>query len=573
MEIISFNKKSALWIEKYAPSNLSEYIGSNSSKQVYAISEWLKKYKVNQINNLKIQKGKKNGKKPRKRRVKKDDEDQEATKDGDEEGEAEKEDEDEAEDDNEMSMIVVDKKKTKDPNSCSCIIVTGDHGCGKTSMVRAILNDMGYTIRTVNFTRVGTIKRIDDFVNNLLSGENVYNIIRGESNSQIAVIIDEIESISTPTEKNIIDTILKTNNEIWACPVIFIANRKHKKIINHVKEESYHIGMYEPDINHMMKLLMHIGISEKMKLEDENIAHTIIKYSQHDYRRMIILLQELKRLHGSNIITKAELDTYISYSDERNVDHTINENTNKLFSEYKDINHALRIFESDKINMPLMVQQNHFTALSRYSKNSSNTIDLASNIASSIAIGDIIDNYIYSDQNWSLQETHGFYTCVYPSYMLTNNIHTDKLEHDSKTLHKVIIETKTTSGTKIVTNSKTVYLPIFLPDYPKDLNKTSTRKINYKNVKFASEYFKNMSINDYIYQIKLMISLLDDDRIEECKKLLMGYNVPLSGILYFIKIDKINGTKKEIPKKMEKKLKQISTEPIQMMKMIKSSQH
>jgi chromosomal replication initiation ATPase DnaA len=556
MEIVSFNKKSALWIEKYAPTNLSEYIGSNSSKQVYAITDWLKKYKTNRIINLKKQeskKGGKNGKKPRKKRVKKSDEINEEEEiidldididiDGDEDENLDKEkDQDQ---DNEIALSLSNKKKKKEPGSCSCVLVTGDHGCGKTSLVRAILNDMGYVIRTVNFTRVSTIKRIDDFVNNLLSGENVYNIIQGELNSQIAVVIDEIESISTPTEKNIIDTILKTNNEIWACPVIFIANRKHKKIINNVKDDSYHIAMYEPDINHMMKLLLKIGVAEKMKLEDENIAYAIIEYSQHDYRRMIILMQELKRLHGNDIITKEELNTYISYSDERNVDYTINENTNKLFSEYKDINHALRIFESDKINMPLMVQQNHFMALSRYSKNNAITVGLASDLAANIAIGDIIDNYIYSDQNWSLQETHGFYTCVYPSYMLNKNIHTDKLSADSKT---------------------PIYLPTFRPDYPRDLNKTSTRRINYKNVKFASKYFKNMSISDYIYQIKMMKNLIDDNRIEECKKLLDGYNAPLSGILYVIKIDKINGTKKEIPKGMEKKLKEVSTEPPQMIR-------
>jgi hypothetical protein len=46
------------------------------------------------------------------------------------------------------------------------------------------------------------------------------------------------------------------------------------------------------------------------------------------------------------------------------------------------------------------------------------------------AFGDIIDNYIFSDQNWSLQETHGHFTCVYPSYVLNNNIDTKKLNND-----------------------------------------------------------------------------------------------------------------------------------------------
>ncbi|AYV77417.1 MAG: replication factor C large subunit [Dasosvirus sp.] len=529
MNIVTFNKESSILTEKYAPTNISEIIGS--PRQVDAISLWLDNFRQNRIECLSRMKQKKGKKK--KKVTKNDDAD-------DDDGE------DNGSDEIDQPRYNMTKDKKKDPNMYSCLILTGDHGCGKTSIVRAILNDKGYQIKSINFNKIGTIKRIDDFVENLLFGDNVYDVIQGKGRSKFAVVIDEIESISTLTEKAIVNSVLKINSEKWTCPVFFIANRDHKKIINDVKKESYHLCIYEPSNINMMTLLKKIGVGEGMKMQDVGVADDIIRHSQHDFRRMILILQELKRLYGNQIITKKTLAEYIKYSDEKDVDYTIYENTSKLFSEYTSIGNALRIFEGDKINMPLMVQQNHFKAMSEYIVDKKKKIEYSSDIAESVAMGDIIDNYIYSEQSWNLQEMHGFYTCVYPSYVLNKNIDTKKLSSDSVSL---FYDTKLKR-----------YVGKFMAEYPKDLNRTSTKRINYKNVKLANQYFNNMTISDYIYAVELIKKLLEDNRLNKYREIMKEYNVTPNGLLYVLKIDKINGTKKDIPKVMEKRIKEISSE-------------
>jgi len=556
MEIVTFNKKSENWIQKHAPTKIDEIIGSK--KQVGQIIDWLKKFKTNKVVNLKKKESKKNGKKARKRKPKVDEVDR--TDDIDETATCMDDKIDDEAD--ELSDIAEDEKdgapkekaKKKDPNVCSCMIVSGDHGCGKSSLVKAILNDMGYTIRTVNFSKLGYIREINDFVENLLMGDNVYDIMQGISNRNIAVIVDEVESTTTPIEKNIVSGILSFNNETWACPVIFIGNRKHKKIINDIKKESYQIAIYEPEKNDMMNCMASIGISEDMKLEDQSIADKIIEYGQMDYRRMIGIMQELKSLYGKTIITQKILDQYMIYSDKKDVENTIYEAVVRLFTEYDGIGNALKIFEEDRINIPLMVQQNHFMAITRYIKNRDKLLELESDITQSIAMGDIIDNYVYSDQNWSLQETHGFYTCVYPSYKINLNIDKERLEQDSK--------------------YQKYKPPTFTAEYPRDLNKTSTKQINYKNIKIANKCFRNMTIDDYIFGIKVVRDLLEDDRKEECAKLLEGYDCSAGTMMYMLKIDKINGTKKDIPKPIENKIKYIFHEngkPVKMAKITKTT--
>lgn len=546
MDIVEFKNDTYTLFDKYAPKIINDIIGCR--KQVYALVDWLKNYENNAKINLKLQLSKKNGKKTRKRRTKEikkediDDEDADVDADIDvNEAVCGVENED-----NEDVFVeqehYEDKKKKKDPNLCSCAIMTGAHGSGKTAVVKAVLNGMGYQIKSVNFAKVGNIKSVDDFVEKLLTSDDIYDNIEMLSRKKFAVLVDEIQSVITPTEKNIITGLSKINSELWGCPVIFIGSNKHKKIMTGIKKECYHISMYPPDANDMLCLLERVGLGEGMKLENEEIAIEIIKHSQNDYRRLIVMLGELHRLHGTDVIRKTDLDGYMTFTCDKDVDRSIYENTTRLFTKYKGINQSLKIFGLDKTNMPLMVHQNHFMAINGYIKDRSKLIDISADMTDNLAHGDVIENYIYSDQNWHLRETYGFYSCVYPSYVLNNTINTEKLAIDCKTPY---------------------YRPTFSAQYPKDLNRTSTRCINYKkNIKPANEYLDNMSIDDYVMAVKLIRNLLDDGRDDECAEMLKGYDLPSQGIMYILKMDKINGTRKDVPKNIEHKVKKIGVEPV-----------
>lgn len=545
MDIIEFKKEFDTMFDKYAPKKISDIIGCK--KQVYALVEWLKNYETNAIANIKLQNNKKDNKKPRKRRTKEikieqDDSDENAADSDENDGEEDEEDI--------FEKHAKDKKK-KDANLCSCAIITGPHGSGKTAIVKAILNGMGYQIKSVNFAKIGNIKSVGDFVEKLLTSDDIYDNIEMIQHKKFAVLVDEIQSVITPTEKNIITNLSKLNAEIWGCPVIFIGSNKHKKIMTGIKKECYHICIYPPEADDMLTLLERVGLGEEMKLENEEIAIDIIKHSQNDYRRLIVMLDELHRLHGSDVITKEDIDAFMTFTCEKDVDRSIYENTSRLFSKYKGINSSLKIFGLDKINMPLMVHQNHFLATNGYINDKSKLIDISDDICYNLAHGDVIDNYIFSDQNWTLQETYGFYSCVYPSYVLSNTIDTEKLAIDFKNPY---------------------YRPKLIFQYPKDLNRTSTRCINYKkNIKPANEYLTNMSIDDYVMAVRMIRNLLEDGREKECAEILKDYNLTSQGIMYILKMDKINGTRKDVPKSIEHKVKKIGAEPVKAVNIIKKS--
>jgi DNA polymerase III delta prime subunit len=537
MEYVDFDKKSDDFTVKYAPTKVSEIVGCE--RQVSMLSNWLKNYEENGRAHRAYMKQKEKSKTKRNTRARARKINSKDSKGG--------------------TSYSMGKKGKKSYEEASCALITGDHGCGKTSIIKAVFNSYGYKIRTVNFAKL-TSGNIESFTHSLLDCDGVYTFVNEQDNetttrdgrripAKIAIIIDEVESVSSNNEKNLINTLLQINAQSWKAPVVFISNNKHKKLITTLKKECFHVHIYEPEVEDMLNLLVRIGVGEKMQMEDESIAHSIIEHSGFDYRKMVSTLQMLCKVYGTDQIDNQKLESYLKFTDQRDVDRTIYENTAKLFTEFQSIENALRVFEGDKVNMPLMVHQNHFLALSGYVKNDDDKLRAAEEITESLANGDIIENYIYSDQNWGLQEVQGHYSCVFPSYQVNQVVNTEKLKTDSK---------------------YPFYQPAFKTDFPKDLNRTSTRKINLKNIKFASEFFNDMTVSDYVRANQIIRQLLGDGRVDECGELIDRYNLTHTGVMYILKIDKVTGTKKVISKDIDKMIKQITIEPVEKSKVTKT---
>jgi len=146
-----------------------------------------------------------------------------------------------------------------------------------------------------------------------------------------------------------------------------------------------------------------------------------------------------------------------------------------------------------------------------------------SNVTDSVSIGDVIETNIYSDQNWFLQNIHGFYTCANTSY--TMNI-----------LNKEIKSVKSKNNTEEIKQ----YLDYDL-EFSADLNKTSSKNINKKkNIMPLQAKFKNKNIRDILHINKILFELetkKDTLGIKNIKKI---YYLDLKHIQIALKIDKTN---------------------------------
>ena len=225
-------------------------------------------------------------------------------------------------------------------------------------------------------------------------------------------------------------------------------------------------------------------------------------------RRLINLLQEFS--FNFNILNNNNVNMFIEKSREKNIDIGLFNATHKILNSYLDYDNIIKLYESEKVLLPLMIHENYLKKV--LNKCDDAWDDILFNlvkISDSISRGDNIETSIYTDQNWYLQNIHGFYTCLNSSYWI------NKLNNDNN------IEVK---------NIK----------FSSDLNKTSLKNINRKNITNLHKIIHIKSIYDILILNRICNYLINNGKDQEIINILSSYNkdITIKEIELCLKIDK-----------------------------------
>lgn len=495
------------FLEKHRPKNVSDIIGNQ--RQIAQIEAWLINYEKNKLANMSIpKKGKR-----KKIEIKLEDIENEQTFESN---------------GTEFSEKEISSKNKSNSSEHACLMLIGNHGVGKTCTVSTVLEKMGYTIQTFDLSKLGSNKSIPEHVNKLTKGTNIFNKLNEVKNVKNAILIDEIESANSPVEKNFILTLMKTNEEYWYLPVIFISSGKHTKLNSVLKTYTNNIQFNQPTQDELMLLLSKIATNENMCFESLATGHDLVNHAQNDFRRLISIIQDLKTMYGKQVISQKNILDYQIISKKKDTSVEIFKSSAQMMVKYKSIDDCLKIYEKEKVIIPLVIHQNFVKAIINSKCNQSKKFTVLSDISKSIAFGDLVENYIYSDQNWDMQEVHGFLTCVEPVF----KINSEKINIEEYMLRNSL-------------------------EFPYDLNRTSIKKINKRNIVNSNTCLKSFEIKDFIYANRLIRQLIDDEKIDECANLFKGYDAYVENIESILKIDKINEPKTILNTNIRKKLVQI----------------
>ena len=111
-----------------------------------------------------------------------------------------------------------------------------------------------------------------------INKSDILNIMNGSDDIKQIIVIDEIETITSSTEKNHILSLQRENDNDWFYPIIFISNNKHNKLFSEIKKYAFEVKFFEPYSSDMKKIMTNIAINEKMKFNSENTINMIIKH-------------------------------------------------------------------------------------------------------------------------------------------------------------------------------------------------------------------------------------------------------------------------------------------------------
>jgi DNA polymerase III delta prime subunit len=391
------------------------------------------------------------------------------------------------------------------------IIVSGVHGIGKSLTIKLLLDELNYLVRIIYPNEIKDHRIFDDFNDYYNHQNSIYSKINfnDNKNKKLILIFEETENITLTSEKKYIMDIFKENNKLKSFPIIFISNNQHSKLLNDLKKNCDEIKFECPTLTELHELVNRICINENIKIKDNNVLNEIIAFSQYDIRRLINLLQELSFHY--KYIDQQNLDIFIEKSREKNIDTCLFDATRTILNNYLEYDTIIKLYEYEKVLLPLMIHENYLHKV-LYKNNIepwNDTIYSLVKISDSISRGDNIETSIYTDQNWYLQNIHGFYTCLNTSYWI--NKHNKKYKIDNKYIK-----------------------------FSSDLNKTSLKNINRKNISNLLKFFPNKSIYDILILNKISNHLLTNNKEKELIDILTTYSkdFTVKEIELCLKIDK-----------------------------------
>jgi DNA polymerase III delta prime subunit len=408
-------------------------------------------------------------------------------------------------------------------NKSQGIIISGNQGLGKTLTIKLILEQLNYIVRIINPNEIKDHRILDDFYDYYNFVNSIYSKIQFNDmkNKKIVLIFDETENITLTSEKKYIMDIYKENNKNKSFPLIFISNNQHSKLLNDLKKGCMEIVFNCPSNDELKGLIKKISVKENIVWENDKLINKLIELSQNDIRRLINIFQELSyhMIHSSinnNMkwqITDSIMNEFANKSRDKNIDIGLFDSTGRILNNYLDYDTIMKLYESEKVLLPLMIHENYLKKILNKTKDSwPNIIGNIVKISDSLSRGDNIETSIYTDQNWYLQNIHGFYTCLNTPYWINKKT-------NSHSNYKIEPE-----------NIK----------FSSDLNKTSLKNINRKNIINLSKIVNNKTNVEILMLNKICNHLIQTNKEDELIKILNGYNkdITIKEVELCLKIDK-----------------------------------
>ena len=392
------------------------------------------------------------------------------------------------------------------------LIVSGNHGIGKSLTLKYILEENNYLVKVIYPNEIKLYRNdgdFKDFFNYKNSIKNKIKFSSGNHKKKLALIFDETESITLTSEKKFITEIFKMNNKKKLFPLIFISNNQHSKLLNDLKKNCLEVRFIPPANFELKNLICRVLNKENIKVSSNHLIDLLIEFSQSDIRKLINILQELNYHFHNKIITEEDYYKYIKLSKQKYNELGLFETTLEIINNNKTYDEINQFYENEKVLLPLMIHENYPKKVLGKSKlDNTAVLNQLNNICDSISIGDNIETSIYTDQNWFLQKIHCFFSCVNSNYWINYS------------------DTKDVKFTDIKFSS--------------DLNKTSLKNINKKNINNLSKLLPNKSLEEILYINKICNHLINNNQVEEVIKILRNYNpnFNIKDIELCIKIDK-----------------------------------
>ncbi|MCH6575040.1 MAG: hypothetical protein IH795_07525 [Bacteroidetes bacterium] len=329
------------------------------------------------------------------------------------------------------------------------LFIYGDIGTGKFNFLK---ENLGKTYKINSFTYIDflynkkiseTIKRINNFNNVLFMMTKCKKPI---------IVVKEVEFIKIKTIKNILKDLnvknIKKNPNKIKVPIILIGSGKCIKIIKDLSDVCK-IVKYKKDTETEIESNIDIILNnEEIKVEKEIKDYIVSKCDNYNKIKMIIDFIKNYKPKGNQKIkyssVKKILELLIN-----NIDYNteLYENVKEILTNSIKIEDIFNYYYLEKILLPLLIHENYKSYIKKNIKKQKDLKKCIRLIADNLMKGDIINEFIFQNHVWNIQDLYAIMNCQYTSYIMNKKFDTKK----KKTLLKL-------DYTKILTKNSILFL-------------------------------------------------------------------------------------------------------------------
>lgn len=301
----------------------------------------------------------------------------------------------------ETILKYLNQYKVGTANSIKGIIIRGNIGCGKMTLLKACIKKAGYTSLLYDAD-----SEAEDIFDNLLltiEAKGFYKLMQQKGKSKRVIVIRDVEGSLKPTEKaSFFKFINKSNNTI---PVLMTSTDRSIGSIREVPKCILQLDFEDPSV---AELVRHFS-SDKIKEQiSKSALEKIIAESKFDLRYIYNVINGTK--------TKLNIKKVASFAKDIELD---------TFSCIRFCADPTKTWDQKLINASLYTNStvfHNYPTVVKQMTGKSNDMELCSKVADLCTVSETVINYAFENQFWDiLDDCYNTLGTIGPIEMMVKN--------------------------------------------------------------------------------------------------------------------------------------------------------
>lgn len=307
---------------------------------------------------------------------------------------------------------------TDDGASCKAALLSGPPGIGKTTTVQVVCKELGFDLVEFNASDTRSKKLLKEEVSKMLGNSTLRDYLTDgkiESNSKYVVLMDEVDGMAGNEDRGGLQeliSLIKSSD----MPIVCVCNDRSNPKMRTLAGYAFDLRFAKPKTEQIRGAMKSLCFKENIDISTEDLDR-LIEATNHDIRQVINHLslfvgksahqEKTERKHINKDLKLGPWDVLRKvFSAEEHKVMSIHDKSDLFFHDYS--------------LAPLFVQENYLLVVPNVPRNE--LPERIAQCAESLALGDMVERSIRSNNAWSLLPTQACYSSVIPGSVMAGRI-------------------------------------------------------------------------------------------------------------------------------------------------------